>query len=302
MIQDDSIPTAEDGLPEPPRPPKAMSEKKYQAIRRWLEYDNLKLRRDALCKLAKQQLTSNDAHSLRLIKPAVRIMEEEKDREARECALNVLTNTITTYGTFRHSSEYKANHIGDLGSNRFIKESLIPLYLPILKDSSHPLHHDAYYVFMTMEPALLEPVVPIVLQQVKDLKQFTVDNKQATWDLVRLMNKIGPQVKPGVPNLVRLVLDKGEVDYEGLYGHDGKRGLNAEIISALVAIGGGDEKIAPLVLEVIDRVKAVDDDYWSDKIRPKEEGSSEALVFTVEQSREKLLKLMGLEAAADIFE
>lgn len=291
----------------PPVIPGLMSDRRYEALKKFFEDKDPEIQRGALCQFASTQRVRDDSHSLRMIKPLTRIVETNKPKDGvmqpestYACALEALTTTIMTHGTFRESSHYKSSHYGGVGSITFIRERLIPIYLPIVKDHKHKLHTQAYYVLMTFGEEVAKQVVPTLVEQLNAIQHYTYENQKEVESLVRALNVMGLESLPAVPQMVALLLDPGEVDYEGNYGYDGKRGLNAELISAMVRIGANEKKYQRVMLKAINRSIEQDEVYWSDKIRPQAQLGTTDLSLTMEQSRDKLLKTMGLESIQEM--
>ena len=293
--------------------PGEMSEARFQALKKLFENEDKDLQRESLCQFADSQRSRSDSHSLRLIKPLVRLIEEHRPPEGTalspdadtpyNCAFRALTTTLITHGTFHKSEKYKAAHYGDLGTPAYISEHLIPLYLPALKDEKSPLHTESYYLFMTFieeatDPKMVMGIIgPIVLEQMEAATAYTYQNQRALENIVRMLHILGPSAKSAVPKMMELLLQESTVDYEGNFGYDGKRAFNAELIAAMVAIAGDDPKYQKLLLKVINRSIAYDDEYWKDKIRPKPMPGGTDLANDMQESRAKILKIMGLDAA-----
>lgn len=300
-------PSSLPGAEMPPVIPGAMSESRLQALRKFFGDKDSEIQRGALCQFASTQRTRQDSHNLVLIKTFTRIVEANKPKDGKlepestyACALEALTTTIMTHGTFRESALYKSAHYGGIGSPAFIREHLVPLYLPILKDSEHPLHTRSYYVFMTIGEDVAKAIVPTLVTQLNAIPHYTNETQKNAETLVRTLHVMGAESRPAVPKMLELLLEPGEVDYEGNMGYDGKRGFNAELSSALVSIAGYDKKYQRLILKAINRAIADDEEYWSDRLKPQVRPGTTDLALTMEQSRDKLLKAMGLEAVDDM--
>lgn len=291
----------------PPVIPGVMSDSRYEALRKLFENTDKELQRSSICEFAASQKTRADSHSLRLIKTFTRLVEENTPETGTvlpetvySCALRALTTTIMTHGTFQDSAAYKQGHYGGVGSPAFLREHLVPIYLPIMQNPDHEFHRQSYYIFMTMGDGIATQIMPALLQQLEGFKDYTNENKRDVETLVRLLNTMGIESKAAAPRLLELLLKPGEVDYEGDFGNDGKRAFNAELAAALVNIAGADKKYQRTLLKALNRTIAADYKYWEDKIRPVVPAGTTDLTMNLEQSRDKLLKLMGMEDADEM--
>src|SRR5690349_16448872 len=66
------------GIDMPPVIPGAMSDSRYNALKKFFEDDDAEIQRGALCQFASTQRVRQDSHSLRLMKLFTRLVEQHK--------------------------------------------------------------------------------------------------------------------------------------------------------------------------------------------------------------------------------
>lgn len=284
--------------------PQVMPDDHYALLKERFFSPNEEKQRKTLCTFAERYEDGKEKHTLRLVKPMIRLYEEggsplamakeERDTVAY-CALRILTKLLTLHAAFEKSVQYKNIHPGGVGSPPYIRQHIVPIYLRLLQAKGHPLHQSAYYIFMMLGEDYGEKVAPILVKQLQSYPRFTEENSQALWDILRALHKMGTYAKPALPHMVRLIMDEGTVEYEGDFGADGKRGFNAELAAAMVNVVGDEEKWIIIVLKAINHAIAYDNNYWKDQLRPEELNGGTDITASMKKSKQKLLKRTGLD-------